>query len=196
MAIYSGFSHWKILIFHSYVSLPEGMLYWDTKWTLTWMNPTPNSSNPKIRPGRLGSGKAMAFPTELQTHSRIAHNIPHCGWRVTGNHGKPGHTAGLGVVRVWMGMVSYLHGCILWICLERFSMILGSIALRININSFSEEQNMLLKLFCWDYAASISILFCINHRPGQQMHLWWPQGGSVESQVLTSCQNHIWNHIN
>ena len=27
MAIYSGFSHKKMVIFHSYVSLPEGILY-------------------------------------------------------------------------------------------------------------------------------------------------------------------------
>ena len=27
MAIYSGFSHKKIVIFHSYVSLPEGSQY-------------------------------------------------------------------------------------------------------------------------------------------------------------------------
>ena len=30
MTIYSGFSHEKMVIFHSYVSLPEGMLNYQT----------------------------------------------------------------------------------------------------------------------------------------------------------------------
>jgi len=60
MAIYSGISHKKIVIFHSYVKLPEGILIYLISFFLPWPS-QPSACRAAAAATRAASAASMAL---------------------------------------------------------------------------------------------------------------------------------------